>query len=94
MYRAAKAGGLDGVSTDTGTDGVEATRRIRGGQAGAKADIPIIALTSYAMAGDRGKFLAAGMDEYLSKPVRLADLQAVLDACRKKKGDPRGTGPC
>jgi PAS domain S-box-containing protein len=73
-------------------DGVEATKRIRGAQAGTKADIPIIALTSYAMAGDREKFIAAGMDEYLSKPVRLADLQAALAACRKKKDCPGETG--
>ena len=66
-------------------DGIETTKRIRNSHAGAKADIPIIALTSYAMAGDQEKFLAAGMDAYLSKPVQLADLtQAIKAACRKR----------
>ena len=59
-------------------DGVEATRRIRNSNAGSKADIPIVALTSYAMAGDREKFLAAGMDAYLSKPVQTEELEQTL----------------
>jgi len=61
-------------------DGVEATRRIRDGQAGQdKADVPIIALTAYAMSGDREKFLGAGMDGYLSKPVAMQELREALE---------------
>ncbi len=61
-------------------DGVEATRRIRNGEAGhALATIPIIALTAYAMTGDREKFLAAGMNEHVSKPVTVVEIQGVLD---------------
>jgi CheY-like chemotaxis protein len=63
-------------------DGVEATRRIRAGEAG-PADIPIIALTAYAMSGDKEKFVDAGMDGYLSKPVDgeelLQKLTVVID---------------
>jgi len=58
-------------------DGVEATRRIRRGEAGTRAaEIPIIALTAYAMAGDRERFLDAGMNDYLAKPV---EMQTLLD---------------
>lgn len=75
-------------------DGLTATRLIRNSTAsGEKIDIPIIALTSYAMAGDREKFLAAGMDAYLSKPVQLDDLaEALTSTCRIKRKSPTSTG--
>ncbi|MEF3698219.1 response regulator, partial [Desulfolutivibrio sp.] len=61
-------------------DGVEAARRIRCGEAGAdKADIPIIALTAYAMEGDRKKLLAAGMNEYVAKPVERDALREAIE---------------
>ena len=60
-------------------DGVETTRRIRSGdEPGIPNDIPIIALTAYALKGDRERFLAEGMDEYLTKPVKLDALKATL----------------
>ena len=56
-------------------DGVEATRSIRNGQAGERArTIPIIAMTAYAMAGDREAFLRAGMSTYVSKPMDMKEL--------------------
>ncbi len=60
-------------------DGVEATRAIRAGQAGEEVrGIPIIALTAYAMAGDKDVFLQAGMNAYVSKPVGMAELLPVI----------------
>jgi PAS domain S-box-containing protein len=58
-------------------DGVEATRLIRSGKYG-RADIPIIALTAYAMKGDREKFLENGMDGYVTKPVDFGELARVI----------------
>ncbi|WP_051183090.1 MASE3 domain-containing protein [Desulfocurvibacter africanus] len=58
-------------------DGTEATRRIRAGEAG-DPTIPIVALTAYALKGDREKLLASGMDDYLSKPIDMGELDRVL----------------
>jgi signal transduction histidine kinase/CheY-like chemotaxis protein/HPt (histidine-containing phosphotransfer) domain-containing protein len=61
-------------------DGVEATRRIRATRP-RPAPPRIVAMTANAMAGDREACLEAGMDDYIAKPVRLADLRAALDRC-------------
>ena len=57
-------------------DGVEALGRLRAD--GRTASVPVLALTAQAMEGDRERFLAAGFDGYLSKPVNVADLVAVV----------------
>ena len=60
-------------------DGVEATKAIRNGGAGAdKAGIPIVAITAYAMVGDKEKFLQAGMDDYVVKPVESQKLREAI----------------
>lgn len=58
-------------------DGLEATRQIRQRLSPEKQP-KIIAITAYAIEGDRERCLAAGMDDYISKPVRLSDLEATL----------------
>ena len=68
-------------------DGIEATRRIRSGLAtGVDPAVPIIALTAYAMSGDRERFLEAGMDSYVSKPVEFEVLRQVIDSILRKRG--------
>lgn len=60
-------------------DGLSATRAIRDpGRYGVKSATPIIALTAHAMHGDKERFLQAGMNGYLPKPVNLADLDEEL----------------
>lgn len=60
-----------------GTDGVEALGRLRADDR--TAAIPVLALTAQAMHGDRERFLAAGFDGYMSKPV---DVLALLDVVK------------
>jgi CheY-like chemotaxis protein len=63
-------------------DGYEASQQIRLAERSSRATWPapvrIVAMTANAMTGDREKCIAAGMDDYLSKPVRKTDLQAAL----------------
>ena len=60
-------------------DGLETTRIIRSSKKSAQTkNIPIIALTAYAMAGDKERCMEAGMDYYLSKPVDVKALAKIL----------------
>ena len=63
-------------------DGAEATRQIRNSEAKYR-DIPILALTAYAMSGDREKFIGYGMDDYIAKPVDREELMQVLEKMHK-----------
>ena len=64
-------------------DGIEATAAIRRAEAQTGGHIPIVAMTAHAMKGDRDRFLAAGMDGYVAKPVRPHELYAAVEG-----GDP------
>ena len=73
------AGAFDAILMDCQMpkmDGFEAARAIR--QREGESRVPIIAMTAEAISGSRDACLAAGMDDYLSKPVRLEHLAAVL----------------
>jgi signal transduction histidine kinase/DNA-binding response OmpR family regulator len=67
--------GLDGIET---TRLIRARERERGEQSGPVAPVYVIAMTANAMVGDRDTCLAAGMNDYISKPVLAADLAAAL----------------
>ncbi|UCG80019.1 MAG: response regulator, partial [Desulfobacterales bacterium] len=68
-------------------DGFEATERIRGREKGNGEHIPIVAMTAHAMKGDRERCLAAGMDSYISKPIRAEDLFSVIEKLTNGSGD-------
>ena len=61
-------------------DGLEATRRIIA--AGPRRTPPIVAMTAEAMRGDRERCLEAGVDDYLTKPIRVHELVAAIDGRR------------
>ena len=77
-------------------DGLEATHTIRqrqkdGAHANYQRRIIIVAMTAQAMQGDRGKCLAAGMDDYLSKPIRPKDIRTVLERWGTQVAEPAVT---
>jgi two-component system, sensor histidine kinase and response regulator len=61
-------------------DGFEATAAIRKAEAVTDQYVPVIAMTAHAMKGDRERRLLAGMDAYVSKPVRTEDLRSVIES--------------
>jgi PAS domain S-box-containing protein len=60
-------------------DGLAATKAIREAESGTGRHVPIAAMTANAFAEDRDACIAAGMDDYLAKPVKLADLRAMIE---------------
>lgn len=70
-------------------DGIEATAKIRERE-GNQQHTPIIALTAYALAGDREKFLSYGLDEYIPKPIKMDELFPIIEeVVNRSRSDPK-----
>jgi CheY-like chemotaxis protein len=91
--QAFEGGGFDLILMDLQMpemDGFEATTAIREQERESGNRVPIVALTAHAMKGDREKCLAGGMDGYLTKPIRPAELDDVLDSyVARRRGAPK-----
>jgi CheY-like chemotaxis protein len=74
-------------------DGLEATGAIRRRERATGAHVPIVAMTAHAMTGDRERCLQAGMDAYVSKPLRPDELLAVIDGLFVATPDPDAVEP-
>jgi two-component system, sensor histidine kinase and response regulator len=84
---------MDGLMPEM--NGIEAARAIREREKVTGGRVPIYALTAYALSGDRQRFLGAGMDGYLTKPIRSAELLKVVDSLGSppaSAGPPAGEG--
>ena len=68
-----------------GMDGYQTTAEIRRRENGSGRRTIVLALTSHAMEDERNKCLSAGMDGFISKPIRVEELAAVLESCLSRK---------
>ena len=89
-------GGFDLVLMDVQMpemDGLQATAAIRKAEQATDTHVPIVALTAHAMKGDREACLAAGTDEYLSKPVNATELFALIETLTGITGSTKPAQP-
>ncbi|PZR70211.1 MAG: hybrid sensor histidine kinase/response regulator, partial [Stutzerimonas stutzeri] len=73
-------------------DGLQASRAIRAIESGSGRRVPIVAVTAHVLDGDREECLAAGMDDYLTKPISIEKLEEKLDRWLKRSGREAVTG--
>jgi PAS domain S-box-containing protein len=73
--------------------GLEAAKAIRDRERGTSAHLPIIAATAHALKGDKELCVAAGMDGYVSKPIRKADLEVEMNRVLQKSSAKTAQGP-
>ncbi len=93
---AVRAGGWDVVLMDLQMPemgGLEATKSIRAEERTSRTHVPIVALTAHAMPGDRERCLAAGMDDYLSKPIDVPRMIAVVERLGRQGSATPAAGP-
>ncbi|WP_308365511.1 MULTISPECIES: response regulator [unclassified Microbulbifer] len=92
-----ESGGFDLILMDVEMpemDGLNATREIRAREQDTDSHVPIIAMTAHALAGDRERCLAAGMDGYVAKPLRIRVLEEeIARVMPGAAGSPEGPGP-
>jgi len=92
-----ESGGFDLILMDVEMpemDGLSASREIRAKEGRTGSHIPIIAMTAHALAGDRERCLAAGMDGYVSKPLRIRVLEEeIVRVIPGAAGSPEESGP-
>ena len=76
-----------------GMDGLQAAAAIREKEIGTATHMPIIAMTAHALKGDRERCLAAGMDGYVSKPIRTAELFSAIEDVMQSRSAPTPAAP-
>jgi CheY-like chemotaxis protein len=69
-------------------DGFAATHEIRKAEQGRQDHLPVIAMTAHAMKGDREECLAAGMDDYIAKPINSEELRQVIERVMTARKEP------
>jgi signal transduction histidine kinase/ligand-binding sensor domain-containing protein/CheY-like chemotaxis protein len=74
-------------------DGFETTREIRNDEQGRQEHMPVIAMTAHAMQGDREQCLAAGMDDYVAKPINRGELGQAIERVMKARTEPVSAQP-